>query len=74
MKTTNKYNDRKFDIMFSDDYDCDQKGFNESYDYCKAYIDMYNGTSESYFADYKGGTVSIVDTESGEDVYNEAIR
>ena len=38
------------------------------------YIKMYNGTNESYFADYKGGTVSIVNTDTEEYVYNEIVK
>ena len=38
------------------------------------YIKTYNGSSESYFADYKGGTVSIVNNETDEYVYNETIK
>ena len=38
------------------------------------YNDRYNGTNESYFADYKGGIVSIYCNETEEDVYTEVIR
>lgn len=41
---------------------------------CLDYIKAYNGTNESYFEDYKGGTVSIYCNETEEDVYTEVIK
>jgi len=35
---------------------------------------MYNGTDESYFADYKGGVVSVVCNETGEMIYEENVK
>lgn len=55
-----------FDVIFDDDDFSDEKGFALSYKECKQYIDTYNGTNESYFADYKSGTVSIVSNITGE--------
>lgn len=63
-----------YDVVFNDDYDSNSKGFRESVDYCKRYISNYNGTNESYFEDYKGGTVSIVCNETGETVYEEEVK
>lgn len=63
---------KKFDVVFNDETDSNSKGFELSLSECKSYIDTYNGTQESYFADYKGGTVSIVGTD-GKEVYNEEI-
>ena len=63
-----------YDIYFNDDTDSNNKGFEYSYDEAKAYIDTYNGTNESYFEDYKGGTVSIVCNETEETIYEEGIR
>ena len=63
-----------FDVQFDDDDNTNCEGFRETYGYCKNYIKDNNGTNESYFADYKGGTVSIYNTETEEDVYMEAIR
>lgn len=63
-----------FDIFFNNNNDSNNKGFSESLEYCKNYIRRYNGTKESYFADYKNGTVSIVNNENGETVYEETIR
>lgn len=40
----------------------------------KDYINQYNGTNDSYFADYKGGIVSIVCNETEEEVYSEEVK
>ena len=70
---TNK--NHKFDVRFDSDTMSDRKGFNSSYEYCYDYIRMYNGTNESYFEDYKGGTVSIIDIDADESiVYSEDIK
>lgn len=63
-----------YDIHFNDEYNSNNKGFEQSYEYCKDYIESWNGTNESYFADYKGGIVSIVCNETGETVYEEEVR
>jgi hypothetical protein len=63
-----------YDVVFNDDTDSNSKGFSESYDYCLSYIKHNNGTNESYFADYKGGFVSIVCNETEETVYEESIK
>ena len=70
MNTSNK----NFEVVFNDDWDSNRKGFSESYEYCLDYIKTYNGTNESYFADYKGGVVSIVNNDTEEYVYNETIK
>ena len=69
MKTNYTYN-----VHFNDEYDSNDKGMNATYDECMDYIRMNNGTDYSYFADYKGGTVSIVCNETGETVYVEPVR
>lgn len=63
-----------YDVMFNDDQDTNVKGWCASYDYCRNYIYINNGTNESYFEDYKGGVVSIVCNETEEDVYSEDIK
>lgn len=65
---------KTYDVHFNDANDSNNKGFKESFEYCKDYIESYNGTDESYFADYKGGIVSIVCNESGEEVYSEEVK
>lgn len=64
---------KTYDVHFNDANDSNNKGFKESFDYCKNYIETYNGTNESYFEDYKGGSVSIVCNETGDEVYSEEI-
>lgn len=64
---------KTYDIHFNDSTDSNNKGFNESLDYCKSYIESNNGTNESYFEDYKGGTVSIVCNETGETVFETEV-
>lgn len=65
---------KTYDVHFNGANDSNNKGFKESFEYCKDYIESYNGTDESYFADYKGGIVSIVCNESGEEVYSEEVK
>lgn len=62
-----------YNVVFNDDNDSNDKGFEQTLDYCKNYIDTYNGTNESYFADYKGGIVQIVCNETEEVVYEEEV-
>jgi hypothetical protein len=65
---------KTYDVHFNDANDSNNKGFKESFEYCKDYIESYNGTDESYFADYKGGIVSIVCNETEEEVYSEEVK
>lgn len=65
---------KTYDIHFNDSENSNNKGFAISLDEAKAYIDANNGTDDySYFASYKGGIVSIVCNETGEEVYSEEI-
>lgn len=63
-----------YDIFFNDSENSNNKGFAISLEDAKAYINSYNGTNESYFADYKGGTVSIVCNETEETVHEEEVK
>ena len=63
-----------YDIVFNDDTDSNSKGFRSTRQECEDYIRMYNGTNESYFADYKGGSVQIVCNETEEVVYEEEVN
>ena len=65
---------KTYDVHFNDANDSNNKGFKESFEYCKDYIESYNGTDESYFADYKGVIVSIVCNETEEEVYSEEVK
>lgn len=62
-----------YNVVFNDDNDSNDKGFEQTLDYCKNYIATYNGTNESYFADYKGGIVQIVCNDTEEVVYEEEV-
>lgn len=64
---------KTYDVHFNDDLNSDSKGFKSSVENCKNYVKMHNGTSSSYFEDYKGGTVSVVCNETGLTVYEEFI-
>lgn len=70
MKTTKL----TYDVHFNDSTDSNSKGFKADFDYCKNYIEQNNGTNNSYFEDYKGGTVSIVCNETAETIDEEEIR
>lgn len=63
-----------YDIVFHGNNGFNSKGFEETFEYCRAYIDMYNGTNESYFADYKGGVVQIVNVINGDVDYEEEVE
>lgn len=69
MKTTYSY-----DVVFYDDENSNSKGFTIDLYSAIAYIQANNGSNFSYFADYKGGTVSIVCNETGETVYQEDVK
>lgn len=62
-----------YDVHFNSDENSNSKGFRMNAAYCMGYIKENNGTNNSFFADYKGGIVSIVCNETGEMIYNELI-
>lgn len=63
-----------YDVYFNDETDSNNKGMSDTMENCLEYIRQNNGTNDSYFADYKGGIVSIVCNETGETVYEEEVR
>ena len=65
--------DITFDVVFNDDNSSNRKGWHETLEYCKNYIERNIGTNNSYFADYKGGTVSIYCNELDVEVYTYEI-
>ena len=65
---------KTYDVCFDSDTSSNNEGWHETYEYCKNYIEMYNGTNESYFEDYKGGIVSIYCNETDEEVYSERVK
>ena len=65
---------KTYDVHFSNNNDSSSKGFEMTIEDAKSYIKSNNGTNNSYFADYKGGTVSVVCNQSGEIVYEEEVK
>lgn len=63
-----------YDVLFNDSDNSNSKGFAVSFDTAMAYITANNGTNESYFADYKGGTVSIFCNETQQIVFETTIK
>lgn len=63
---------RTYDIVFNDSEASNNKGFNVSLEEAKNWIEFNRG--EGYFLDYRGGTVSIVCNQTGEEVYSEEIK
>ena len=66
--------DLSYDVHFDDENSSNCKGWAIGFAECKDYIDAYNGSNESYFSDYKGGTVSIYCHETDETVYSEQVK
>lgn len=64
---------KTYDIQFNDNENSNSKGFELSLEEAKDYVIHNNGTDESYFKDYKGGIVSIVDNETGEHIYQTEV-
>ena len=65
---------KTYNVVFNDDTNSNDKGFAESLETCKSYIQHFNGTDHSYFKDYKGGTVSVVCNETGETVFETKVK
>jgi hypothetical protein len=63
-----------YDVQFDSNDNSECKGFTSSLQECKDYIAQHNGTDKSHFADYKGGTVSVVCNETDEIVYSETVK
>lgn len=59
---------KTFDVYFHDSENSNNKGFEQTLEYCREYIRSNAGSEESYFADYKGGIASIVCNETDETV------
>ena len=64
---------KTYSVVFNNDHNSSDKGFSESLGFCENYIARHNGTNTSYFADYKGGAVSIVCNETGETVFETEV-
>lgn len=63
-----------YDVHFNDAAASNSKGFSASKQYCKNWIKAAEKTNDSYFADYPGGTVSIVCHQTGETVFEKKIN
>lgn len=62
-----------YDVHFNDNYESNSKGFDMTFEDAKNYIKSNNGTNNSYFAEYKGGTVSVVCNQNSKTVYEEEV-
>lgn len=62
-----------YDVVFNDDTASDCKHINSTYECCMQWIEANRHDNTTYFADYKGGTVSIVEVNTGNYVYTENI-
>lgn len=65
---------KTYNVVFNDDKSSNSKGFAVSLNDAISYIQANNGTYCGYFADYKGGTVSVVNNQTGEAVYEEQVK
>ena len=65
---------KTYNVVFNDSENSNDKGFEYSLEDAIHYVQTYNGTNESYFADYKGGIVEVIDNETGEVAYQEEVR
>lgn len=64
---------KTYNVVFHDSNNSNDKGLSLSLSEAKVYVSQFNGTNESYFKDYKGGTVQIVDNENGEVIHEEEV-
>lgn len=63
-----------YDVVFNDNESTNSKGMQSTKVDAILYVKLYNGTNESYFADYKGGVVQVVCNETGDVVYEETVK
>lgn len=63
----------EYDVVFNDDTASNCKHINSTYECCMQWIEANRHDNTTYFADYKGGTVSIVEVNTGNYVYTENI-
>lgn len=64
---------KTYNVHFNDDQDSNDMGFELTKQECIDWIRSYNGTDHSYFKDYKGGIVSVVDAK-GSEVYSRIVK
>ena len=63
-----------YDVVFNDDAASNCKHINSTYECCMQWIEANRHDNTTYFGDYKGGTVSIVEVNTGNYVYTETIK
>lgn len=64
---------KTYDVYFNDENNSNNEGLYSSYEDCMAWIEFNRHDKSTYFGDYRGGTVSIICNETGEEVYTEVI-
>lgn len=57
-----------YDVVFNDDTASNCKHINSTYECCMQWIEANRHDNTTYFADYKGGTVSIVEVNTGNNI------
>jgi hypothetical protein len=62
-----------YDVVFNSDDSSNNMGFALSLDEAKNWISNNNASNNSYFADYKGGTVSVICNENELTVFETAV-
>lgn len=62
-----------YKVVYNDDCNSDSQGVEESLEECMSRIEYDKSSSDSYYADYKGGNVSVYCVETEEEVYCEVI-
>lgn len=65
---------KTYDVHFNDNNSSNNKGFKGTLKEAKDWIKFHNGTNHSYFANYKGGTVSVVCNETEEVVFQTKVK
>lgn len=63
-----------YNVEFNDYNDSNSVNIHGTIDECMSYIHCNKNDESTYFGDYKGGTVSIVCEQTGEEVYSEDIE
>lgn len=62
-----------YDVVFNDDAASNCKHINSTYECCMQWIEANRHDNTTCFSDYKGGTVSIVEVNTGNYVYTENV-
>jgi hypothetical protein len=65
---------KTYDVHFDDNDNSNSEGFEMTFQDAVSYITRHNGTNHSYFADYKGGIISVVCNQNEKTVYQQKIK